>query len=115
MKKLLLQALLAGLVVALFTACPGIFGPDDDGGGDLTVPITGLRDWLAVRDQLSRVGIIRQSEIVLMSRDQVRVNVHFVGGPEQLITALEQANLSMLQESGEWIIMPIGVFQPPKT
>ncbi|WNK01597.1 DUF2066 domain-containing protein [Thalassospiraceae bacterium LMO-JJ14] len=81
----------------------------------VTIPITGLKDWLTIRDQLSRVGIIRESEIVLMSKDQVRVNVHFVGGAEQLITALEQANLSMLQESGEWIIMPIGVFQPPKT
>ena len=81
----------------------------------VTVPITGLKDWLTIRAQLAEVGIIRESEIVLMSRDQVRVNVHFVGGAEQLITALEQANLSMLQESGEWIIMPIGVFQPPKT
>jgi len=81
----------------------------------VTVPITGLGDWLTIRSQLAQVGIIRQSEIVLMSRDQVRVNVHFVGGAEQLITALEQANLSMMQESGEWIIMPIGVFQPPKT
>lgn len=81
----------------------------------VTVPITGLKDWLTIRDQLSKVGIIRQSEIVLMSRDQVRVNIHYVGGADQLVTALEQSNLSMLQESGEWIIMPIGVFQPPKT
>ncbi len=81
----------------------------------VTVPITGLKDWLAIRDQLGKVGIIRQAEIVLMSRDQIRVNIHFVGGPDQLITALEQSNLSMLHESGEWIIMPIGVFQPPKT
>ncbi|MEX0694123.1 MAG: DUF2066 domain-containing protein [Rhodospirillales bacterium] len=81
----------------------------------VTVPITGLKDWLAIRGQLARVGIIRQAEIVLMSRDQVRVNVHYVGEADQLSTALEQANLSMLQESGEWIVMPIGVFQPPKT
>lgn len=81
----------------------------------VTIPITGLKDWLAIRDQFSKVGIIREAEIVLMSRDQVRVNVHFAGDAEQLITALEQANLSMLQESGEWVIMPIGVFQPPKT
>jgi hypothetical protein len=81
----------------------------------VTVPIAGLKDWLTIRDQLSKVGIIRQSEIVLMSRDQVRVNIHYVGGADQLVTALEQSNLSMLQESGEWIIMPIGVFQPPKT
>lgn len=81
----------------------------------VTVPITGLKDWLAVRAQLAQVGIIREAEIVLMSRDQVRVNIHFVGEADHLSTALEQANLSMLQEGGEWIIMPIGVFQPPKT
>lgn len=81
----------------------------------VTVPITGLADWLAMKGQLERIGIIRRSEIVLMSREQVRVNVHYVGGPEQLLTALEQANLSLLQEGGEWIVMPIGVFQPPKT
>jgi len=38
-----------------------------------------------------------------------------VGDAEQLTTALEQANLSLLQENGEWIVMPIGVFQPPRT
>jgi hypothetical protein len=51
----------------------------------------------------------------LLSRDQVRVNIHFVGDAEQLTTALEQANLSLQQENGEWIVMPIGVFQPPRT
>jgi hypothetical protein len=81
----------------------------------VTVPITGLKDWLTIRDQLSKVGIIRRSEIVLMSRDQVRVNIHFVGAAEQLATALEQSNLSVMQENGEWIVMPIGVFEPPKT
>ncbi len=81
----------------------------------ITVPITGLKDWLEVRDQLTKVGIIRKSDVVLLSRDQVRVNIHFVGDAKQLTTALEQANLSLLQENGEWIVMPIGVFQPPRT
>lgn len=81
----------------------------------VTIPITGLADWLAMKDQLGRIGIIRRAEIVLMSREQVRVNVHFAGDAEQLMTALEQANLSLLQEAGEWVVMPIGVFQPPKT
>jgi hypothetical protein len=81
----------------------------------ITIPITGLKDWLEVRDQLTKVGIIRKSDVVLLSRDQVRVNIHFVGDAEQLTTALEQANLSLQQENGEWIVMPIGVFQPPRT
>lgn len=81
----------------------------------VTVPITGLTDWLAVRDQMRSIGIIRNADVVLMSRDQVRVNIHYVGGPDQLVTALEQANLSLLQESGEWLVMPIGALQPPRT
>ena len=80
----------------------------------VTVPIGGLGDWLQIKKQLAGIGIIRHTEIVLLSREQVRVNVHFAGGAEQLTTALEQANLSLLQESGEWLVMPIGAFQPPK-
>lgn len=81
----------------------------------VTVPITGLSDWLAIRDQLKGIGIVRNADVVLMSRDQVRVNIHYVGGADQLTTALEQANLSLLQESGEWLVMPIGALQPPRT
>ena len=88
---------------------------DDAGVVAITVPITGLQDWLAVKKQLSNVGIIRQTEIVLISRDQVRLNLFYVGGLQQLSTALDQNNLSILQEAGDWIVMPIGVFQPPKT
>ncbi len=80
----------------------------------VTVPIGSLGDWLQIKKQLASIGIIRRTEIVLLSREQVRVNVHFAGDPDQLMTALEQANLSLLQESGEWLVMPIGAFQPPK-
>ena len=81
----------------------------------VAVPITSLKDWLAIRDQLRGIGIVKKLDIVLMSRDQVRVNVFYAGGAEQLTTALEQANLSLLQESGEWVLMPVGVLQPPRT
>ncbi len=81
----------------------------------VTVPITGLPDWLSVKKQLGEVTIVRRAEIVLMSRDQVRVNIHYAGGPDQLTTALEQTNLSLQQESGEWIVMPIGFLPPPRT
>lgn len=92
-----------------------LISQDDAGVVAITVPITGLQDWLAVKKQLARVGIIRQTEIVLISRDQVRLNLFYVGGLQQLNTALEQNDLSLLQEAGDWIVMPIGVFQPPRT
>lgn len=92
-----------------------LISQDDAGIVAITVPITGLQDWLAVKKQLGRVGIVRRIEIVLISKEQVRLNLFYVGGLDQLNTALEQNNLSMLQEAGDWIVMPIGVFEPPKT
>ncbi|MGH6661952.1 MAG: DUF2066 domain-containing protein [Rhodospirillales bacterium] len=68
------------------------------------VPITGLRDWLAVRKRLQQVAVVRRAEMVLLSQDEVRVNLHFLGDPGQLALALEQADLRLFEESGEWLL-----------
>ncbi len=68
------------------------------------VPITGLKDWLAVRERLGRVAVVRKAEMVLLSLDEVRVNLHFLGDPGQLALALEQADLRLFEESGEWLL-----------
>ena len=59
----------------------------------VTVPIGGLPDWLEVRRRLSGVAVVRIADLVLMSRDEVRVNLHYIGDAEQLALALEQADL----------------------
>jgi len=74
------------------------------------VPITGLRDWLAVRKRLERVAVVRKAEMVLLSQDEVRVNLHFLGDPAQLALALEQADLRLFEESGEWLLT---LLEPP--
>jgi len=68
------------------------------------VPITGIRDWLAVRKRLQQVAVVRKAEMVLLSQDEVRVNLHFVGDAQQLALALEQADLRLFEESGEWLL-----------
>ncbi len=68
------------------------------------VPITGIRDWLAVRKRLQQVAVVRKAEMVLLSQDEVRVNLHFVGDAHQLALALEQADLRLFEESGEWLL-----------
>ena len=68
------------------------------------VPITGLRDWIAVKKRLERVAVVRRAEMVLLSQDEVRVNLHFLGDPGQLALALEQADLRLFEESGEWLL-----------
>jgi len=68
------------------------------------VPITGLKDWLAVRKRLQGVAVVRRAEMVLLSLDEVRVNLHFLGDAGQLALALEQADLRLFEESGEWLL-----------
>ena len=47
-------------------------------------------------------------EIVLMSLDEVRVNLHYVGTVAQLQTALGQSDLALVQEDNEWVLYPSG-------
>ena len=77
----------------------------------VTVRIGGLSDWLAVRERLGRVAVIRKAELVLLSRDEVRVNLHYIGEPEQLSLALEQADLSISKDGDDWILDMVSV--PP--
>jgi hypothetical protein len=84
------------------------------------VPITGLSDWLAVRKRLDRVAVVRRADLVLLSVEEARINLHFLGEPDQLMLALEQADLRLFEESGEWLLTlldsgPAGATAPPPT
>ncbi len=72
----------------------------------VTVRIKGLNDWLKVRRILSGVAVIRQIELVLLSRDEVRINLHYIGEREQLSLALEQVDLSLDRDGDNWILEP---------
>lgn len=88
---------------------------DGQGISAVTVPITGLKDWLDVKRRLAEVSVIRQLEIVLLSLDEVRINLHYVGAPEQLQTALGQADLALVREDQEWVLYPAGGLPPGKS
>jgi len=70
----------------------------------VAVPITGLGDWIEVQERLKAVALVRRAELILLSLDEARVNLHYVGEPEQLRVSLGQADLTMVQEDGEWVI-----------
>jgi hypothetical protein len=74
----------------------------------VTVPIDGLGAWLQVRRRLAGVATVRRIDLVLLSRDEVRINLHYIGEPEQLILALEQTDLVLYEESGSWFLEPAG-------
>jgi hypothetical protein len=78
--------------------------PEQGGVIAAVVPIAGLKDWLAVRKRLGEVALVRRAEMVLLSLEEVRVNLHYLGDPDQLALALEQADLRLFEESGEWLL-----------
>lgn len=81
----------------------------DTGGGsvvDVTVPISGIRDWLQVRRTLENSVVVRSIDIVQLSRNEVRLKLHYVGDLEQLSTALGKSDLTLALKSGQWVLEP---------
>jgi len=70
----------------------------------VSVPVRGLGDWVKVRDRLNGVAIVRRADLVLLRRDQVRLNLHFIGDAEQLALSLDQADLALWEEAGQWYL-----------
>ena len=78
----------------------------------IAIPITGIKHWLLIQSRLNGVALIRNLDLVLLALDEARVNLHYVGEPEQLRVALGQADLAMVQEDGEWIIYLADLVKP---
>jgi hypothetical protein len=70
----------------------------------VTIPITNVNEWVAVRDRLKRVSVVQRTETILVSRGTVRANLHYVGSPEQLAVALQQADLVLSQSDVGWVL-----------
>lgn len=72
------------------------------------VPLTGIEDWLAVRDRLGRVSQVRRWELVSLSKAEAALVLHTVGDQEQVNAALANAGLRLDWGDGYWIMRPLG-------
>ncbi|KIL98470.1 hypothetical protein CCC_03753 [Paramagnetospirillum magnetotacticum MS-1] len=68
------------------------------------VPLKGLDDWVAVRERLGRVTLVRRWEIVSLSREEAAIMLYTVGEPEQVKTTLAAAGLQMDWNDGYWVM-----------
>jgi len=75
----------------------------------VTLPIDSLKQWVDAKRRLARVAVIENAELVLLSRNEARLNIHFIGEAEQLQLALAQADMVLTEEEGSWIVK----LQPP--
>ena len=66
--------------------------------------LRGLDDWLAVRERLGRVTLVRRWEIVSLSKEEAALLLHTVGDPEQVKATLANAGLLMEWNGGFWVM-----------
>jgi Uncharacterized protein conserved in bacteria (DUF2066) len=60
-----------------------------------TVPIRGLGDWLLVRDRLGSVAAVRKVDLLSLSRQEAKIQIRYVGTPEQLRSSLAEVDLGL--------------------
>jgi hypothetical protein len=80
--------------------------PDAKAGGVLLarVPAASLQDWVAVRDRLSGVPVVRGSRLISLDRQGARVELHYIGDPQQLRLALGQRDLELSGNDPDWVL-----------
>ncbi|OAN50744.1 hypothetical protein A6A04_17490 [Paramagnetospirillum marisnigri] len=69
-------------------------------------PLKGLEDWLAIRERLARVPMVRRWEIVSLSREEAALMLYVAGDPEQVKAALGGAGLALDWAEGYWTMKP---------
>jgi hypothetical protein len=48
--------------------------------------------------------VIERVDLIVLSRNEARINLFYLGDPNQLKLALAQADLSLVEEEGSWTL-----------
>ncbi len=70
----------------------------------VSVPFENLKEWLSMQSRIEQIAVIERVDVVLLSRDEARLNLHFMGTANQLELAMEQTRLNLSQDQGVWYI-----------
>ena len=67
--------------------------------GSLTaiMPITGLDDWVRVRERLAALPAIRKVGLVALSLQEATIEIEYLGSVDQLKTSLAETNLDLVR------------------
>jgi hypothetical protein len=68
----------------------------------VAAPITGLDDWIKLRDRLSAVPTVRKIDLKMLSRQEVTLEIQYVGNMDQLKASLVAANLELQGGDPDW-------------
>ncbi len=73
----------------------------------VTISLTGLQDWLVMKKQIGAMAMVKKSELILLTRNQARVNLEYYGNFEQLISAFQQIDLDLMPDGDDWKLVDI--------
>jgi hypothetical protein len=106
---------LAQTAAASAQPAPAGGGGTEGGQGSIAavVPITGLGDWIAMRQRLAAVPAIRSIDLLSLNREEAKVRLSYVGSPDQLRLALAAADLALDGGGPVWRLRPAGAAALP--
>jgi hypothetical protein len=78
----------------------------------ITVPIANLGEWLQVRNRLASVSSIRKVDLLSLSRQEAKIEVKYVGSPDQLKSSLAEVDLELGGGDPAWRIQPSRAASP---
>ena len=70
----------------------------------IDIPLSGIADWLDIRDRLAGIAQIRRLEITAMSSRFARAVLHYIGEDQQLVGALARNDLRLDREADFWLL-----------
>ncbi|MDV7340184.1 DUF2066 domain-containing protein [Terasakiella sp. A23] len=74
----------------------------------VNLTIGNLQEWINVKKRLGTVAVVRRTELALLSRDTVQLNLHYIGNLEQLIGSLRQVDLDLTVQGESWALVNLG-------
>ena len=73
------------------------------------VPISGLQQWMEVRNKLVGVPLLHRADVRYLAPDEGKIDLVFSGEPAQLMQALAQHQLQLTQTGPDWMLVQLGV------
>ena len=70
------------------------------------VPLVGIADWVLVRGRLAGVPAVKRSDLIRLGKQSARVEIHYLGDPTRLRTALAQRDLVLGGGEDAWSLRP---------
>ncbi len=69
---------------------------------EVSARLGSLSDWLALQKRLTQTPMIQRIDLRALSVNGAQVDLHYLGTPEKLASALLQQGLTLTQEAGYW-------------